>query len=111
MPSVEATPSMKRGRPLTLGDFTVQKYVRALREAGTPINASIVIAAATGIVISKDRSLLSENGGHIGLGAGWAKSLLTRMGFVRRKCTTSCAEKRLSPEEFQFKKTSFFVSD
>ena len=52
---VEAIPSMKRGRPLTIGelDGVVQSYIRALREAGTPINASIVIAAANGIVCSK----------------------------------------------------------
>ena len=70
VPVVEAIPSMKRGRPLTIGelDGVVQSYIRALREAGTPINASIVIAAAN---CSKDRSLLAENGGHIDLGPGW----------------------------------------
>lgn len=108
-PLVKAIPSMKRGRPLTIGalDGVVQSYIRALREAGTPINASIVIAAANGIVCSKDCSLLAENGGHIDLGAGWAKSLLTRMGYVKRKCTTSCAGKKLTPEEFEERKISF----
>ena len=67
VPVVEVIPSMKRGRPPTIGelDGVVQSYIRA---AGTPINASIVIAAAN---CSKDRSLLAENGGHIDLGPGW----------------------------------------
>ena len=30
-------------------EYIVQSYIRALREAGTPINASIMIAAANGI--------------------------------------------------------------
>ena len=49
---VEEIPSMKRGRPLTIRELggVVQSYIRALREAGTPINAFIVIAAANGIV-------------------------------------------------------------
>ena len=44
--------SKKRGRPLTLGelDAKVQQYVKALRKAGTPVNARIVLAAAKGIV-------------------------------------------------------------
>ena len=74
---------MKRGRPFALGelDAVVKSYIRALREAGTPINAPIVIAAVNGIVSSKDCSLLSVNGDLIELDPGWAKSLLTRMGF------------------------------
>ena len=111
IPVVEAIPSMKRGRPLTIGelDGVVQSYmyIRALGEPGTPIKASIVIAAANGIVSSKDGSLLAENGGHIDLGPGGAKSLLTRMSYVKKKCTTSCAGKKLTPEEFEDRKISF----
>ena len=72
VPVVQLIPSIKRGRPLALVelDGVVQACIRALRAAGTPINASIVLAAATGIVCSKHRSLLSVNGGHINLGPG-----------------------------------------
>ena len=48
-------------------DRDVQKYIRALRQAGAPVSAQLVQAAAEGIVISKDRNLLVENGGHIAL--------------------------------------------
>ena len=72
VPVVESIPSMKSGRPLTIGklDGVLQSYIRVFREAGTPINASIIIAAANGIVSSKNCSLLAENGGHIDLGPG-----------------------------------------
>ena len=76
---VPAIPSKKRGRPLALGeslDTDIQKYVRALRLAGTPVSCSLVLAAAEGIVVSKDRMLLTENGGHVALTRGWALSLL-----------------------------------
>ena len=33
------------------------------------------------LFLFKDRSLLAENGRHIELGPGWAKSLLARMGY------------------------------
>ena len=63
---------MKRGRPLTIGELrVVQSYIRALREAAAPNNASIMLAAANGVVCSKDCSLLAENGGHMDLGPGW----------------------------------------
>lgn len=41
---VKTIPSKKRGKPLALGqlDEDVQKYVRALRKAGTAVNAAIV---------------------------------------------------------------------
>lgn len=47
-----AAPTKKRGRPLTLWelDDKVQKYIKALRAAGTPVSAHIVQAAAEGIV-------------------------------------------------------------
>ena len=79
-----------RGRPLTLGnlDEKVQKYIRALRKAGTPVNARVVLAAAEGIVKATDRTLLFENGGHIKLSLDWAYSFLRRMGYVKRKATT-----------------------
>ena len=87
---VAAIPSLKR-RPLTLGDIDseVQLYIRALRAAGTPVNTAIVIAAAKGIVMTKNRTLLAEYGGHVCLTASWAKSLLIRMGMVYRKASTT----------------------
>ena len=60
--SVCSIPSKKRGRPLTLGDIDgeVQSYIKALRAAGTPISAPLIIAAAEGIVGARDRTLLAK---------------------------------------------------
>ena len=91
----------KRGRPLTLGniDEKVQQYIRALRKAGTPVNARIVLAAAEGIVKATDCTLLFENGGHIQLSLDWVYSLRRRMGYVKGKTTTK-ARTALTQEEF-----------
>lgn len=75
----------KRGRPFLVGnelDSKLQKYLYVLRENGAVINTQIVIAAGKGIITGKDKTLLSENGGHLDLTKSWAKSLLQRMNFV-----------------------------
>ena len=59
---------------LALGNLNdkVQPYIRAHRKAGTPVNATVVIAAAEGIVTATDHTLLFENGGHVKLPLNWA---------------------------------------
>ena len=64
------------------------KYVKAMRNAGTPICTSVVIAAAQGIVKAYDRTFLCENEGHVSISRNWALSLLGRMGYVKHKATT-----------------------
>ena len=83
--------SKKRGAPLKLGvdlDRQVQAYLRALREIGGVVNTAIVMASARGIMLKVDSTSLAEFGGHITLTKDWAKSLLRRMGFVKRRGTT-----------------------
>ena len=41
-------------------DGKVQSYVKALRTAGTPNSASVVMAAAEGIVKAYDRTIVVE---------------------------------------------------
>ena len=55
-----------------------------LRKIGGHVNSAVAIAAGRGIVRSKDSRLLAENGGGIVLSNGWAQSLMSRMGFVKR---------------------------
>ena len=52
------------------------------------MTTDLAIAAAEGIVIKKDSKLMAINGGHISLTRDWTRSLLDRMGFVRRKANT-----------------------
>jgi len=56
-------PKKKQGRPLTLGDLDgkVQQYLRALRRAGAPVNARIVLAAAGGNIKATDCTMLVDN--------------------------------------------------
>jgi hypothetical protein len=99
---VKTIPSKKRGKPLALGqlDEDVQKYVRALRKAGTAVNAAIVLAAAEGIVTSRDRTLLVRYRGTIDLTKSWAASLMKRMGLVKRRGSTA-KRTDMSAEEFK----------
>ena len=80
-------------------DEKVQQYIGALRKAGTPINARVVLAATEGIVQATDLTLLFDNGGRIKLSLNWTYSLLKRMGYVKRKATTK-ARTALTQEEF-----------
>ena len=52
------------GRPLLLGelDSDVQQYMNALRNAGTPVNVPVVLAAAEGVMMLKNWSLLLKYG-------------------------------------------------
>lgn len=78
-----------RGRPLKLGQYDdlVKAYIRRLRVAGGVVNAQIVMTGAKGILMFKDSTLLKENGGTIDITKEWARSLLNRMGFSKRKGT------------------------
>ena len=105
--SVKSLPSAKTGRPLTLGstlDNQVQAYLIATREAGGVVNSEVAIAAAVGIVRKKDSNLLAQNGGHIVLTRDWARSLLGRMGFVKRKANTKA---KLAVTDFNELKSQF----
>ena len=95
----------KTGRPLKLGDELdkqVREYVRDLRAKGLAINTAVVIASAEGILMHKDANLLQQ----ITLTEGWAKYLLRRMGFVRRKATTKA---KMSVEDFEEIKKDYLL--
>ena len=97
----------KRGRPLLLGEELHQYthlYVAELRGHGGVINTEIVSAAAIGIVKNFDANMLQINGGHIACGHEWAKGLLKRMGYVKRRANT---KSKVTVEEFEALKTQF----
>ena len=83
-------PDKKRGRPLLLGDELdrrVKAYILDIQSKGAVVNSTIVIAVAQGIVSHYDSNMLEENGGHITLSKTWAKYLLYRMGFTKRRAS------------------------
>lgn len=93
-------PVKKKGQPLLLPEEIeelIKKFVQNLSLCGSPVNSSIVIAAAKGIVLHKARSLLKENGGSLELKTSWAFSFLSRHGYVKRKGT--CTSRKV-PDDF-----------
>ena len=85
---IKKLPTKDRGRPLMLGqelDAAVQEYVESLRKVNGSVNTLVVMGAAEGIVGARDMSKLKQ----IEITKSWARSLLIRMGYVKRKCTTS----------------------
>ena len=104
---VTQLPCKKRGRPYLLReamDAEVQVIIRSMRDGGAVVNTSIAIAVATGVARKRDRSLLKDNGGHLELTKSWGKSLLHRMGFVKRKGNTKC---KVPVECFEALKSQF----
>ena len=69
------------------------------------MSARIVIAAARGIIMTYDRSMLEEFGGHVHLNRHWAHSIMSRMNFVKRRATT--AKSKHSAANFAELKQSF----
>ena len=107
IPEVTRLPTKPRGRPLLLGstlDDKVKEYITALRATAGVVNTAIVLAAAEGIVSATERSPLRQHGGSLVLTKAWAKSLLIRMGFVKRKCSTSA---KLPVSEFEKRKEQY----
>ena len=106
---VDLIPKKPHGRPILLPselDSRVQVYVRSLRQAGGIINTQVVVAAGKDIVEANDRSLLMENGGSLDLSQPWAKSLLIRMNFVKRKASTS---QKVPPADLESIKEHFLA--
>ena len=84
--------SKKTGRPFLLGaelDEQVKQCLNHLRTSGGIVNTTITQGVAVGIVKNAESNLLVINGGHILMTESWAKSLLSRMGFVKRRRTTT----------------------
>ena len=84
---VSVLPYKKCGRPLLLCDLLDKKvqtylldeevmtYLRGLRDGSGVVLARITQAAARGILMSGNQSLLAEKGGPVELNRFWANSL------------------------------------
>ena len=108
--TVSDLPVKKRGRPLLLGknlDKQVQEYILKLCEHGCAVNTTVVIAAARGLSRMIDRTRLSECGWPATLSVSWAKSLLRRINFTKRRVST----KSLTPSQDLEKVRTEFLSE
>jgi hypothetical protein len=79
--------------------------LRTLREQGGVVNTAIAIAAGKGIIKKENRSLLECNGGPISLTKDWAKYLLRRMDYVKRKATTKTSQ--IGLEEYSARREEY----
>ena len=70
------------------------------------VNIPIVLGAAQGIVSAQNSELLLENGGHIHITKDWAKSLLRRMNYVKRKGSNAG---KTTPSQFSELKAEFLA--
>ena len=107
--AIGGLPTKKRGRPLLLGsrlDAEVQSYLVKVRECGGAVNTAITMAGAKGLLLKLDRTQLQEYGGPVTLSRAWAKSLMRRMGFVKRRGTTKC---KATVENFDQVKADFLA--
>ena len=106
---VTELPQKMTGRPYLLGDILdehVRKYLHFLRDKGAVISTDIVMSCAQGIIKNEDARLLASNSGPIVLTKSWGKSLLQRMGFVKRRASTSA---KVSLPHFESLKTQFLL--
>ena len=78
-------------------DKQVREYIRDLRAMG-----AVVLASAEGIIMHKDANLLQS----IELTEGWAKYLLHRMSFVKRRGTTKA---KMPIEHFEEAKKEYLL--
>ena len=98
-------PSKKMGRPLLIGeeaDRQLQEHVRYLRATRSAVNTTVVIASAEGILLSIDANILKN----IKLTKDWAKSLLIRMGMVKRRVSSKA---KVDVEKFEALKQGFLL--
>ena len=75
-----------------------------MRSKGCPINTSIVMATALGIVKNHDSNLLSTHGSHIDINKHWGKNFLVRLGYVKRRANT---KSKVTDENFELMKSQF----
>ena len=71
------------------------------------VNSPNVIAGAKGLLLRLDSTRLSECGGPVILSRHWAKSLMCRMGFLKRQGTTK--KTKMTVDNFNQEKTNFLV--
>ena len=79
----------------------------AKRQQSVPIGTSVVIGTGRGILLKHNRTLLEEYGGTVTLDKEWAKSVLRRMGYTKRRANS---KSRVLPSDFIKIKEDFLLN-
>jgi len=78
-----------------------ESMLNSFVSGGSAVNTTVVMGAGEGVVKSRDANLLKENGGSIDLTKGWAQSVSSRMGMVKRKaCSKNKVHFDIVKEQF-----------
>ena len=77
-----------------------------MRKVGGVVNTAIVMAAAQGVIASRNPGLLREDGDHKVITKACATSLLMQMGYVTRKCSNAG---KISVSHFEEVKEEFLA--
>lgn len=99
---VDALPVKKRGKPPLLGeklDKQLQQMIGDMRSRGTPIGTSVIIGVGRGILLKHKKSTVVLN-------KEWAKSVLRRMGYTKRKANSKC---KVLPDNFEEIKKNYLA--
>ena len=100
---VDVLPSKKRGRPVLLGeklDKHLQQLIIIMRTRGTPIGTTVVIGIGRGILMKYKSNC------DIKLNKEWARSVLHRMGFTKRRAN---GKSKIQPDDFEEIKEEFLT--
>ena len=90
VPSITSLPNKHQGRPLLLGeeiDSAVRNVIEGLGRNKAVVNTRIVMAVGEGVIRARNPVKLCATEHRIT--NGWAKSILKRMGFSKRKGTNA----------------------
>ena len=78
---------------------SLQARILCMRSHQAVINCNIILGTARDLLLKNNRTLLSDFGGPITLEKDWARSVLQRMGFSKRRATSTCKVTPIDLEE------------
>lgn len=104
---VLSLPCKTRGRPPILEkklDYVLQEKIKSMREHQAAISSSVVIGVGRAILMKHDKMVLSDFGGPLTLNKEWARSVMKRMGFSKRRANS---KSKVTPNNFSVLKEAF----
>ena len=106
---VSSLPVKQCGRPPLLGakcDTLLKKLIVSMRSRGSPVGTAVVCGVGRGIMLKHERASLEEFGGTVRLNKEWAKSVLRRLGYTKRRGNS---KSKILPENFEKIKEQFLI--
>ena len=77
-----------------------------MRSQQAVINSNVVLSIARALLLKDNRMLLMEFGGPITLEKEWARNVLKRMGFSKRRGTSTS---KVTPADFEIVRSTYLI--